>query len=363
MPLSPVPALTHLRALSDDTGMIQHAFLDVPNRSTGYCVDDVARAFIVATQAASHPGLREEAVRLGRIYLSFLHDAQLPDGRFHNFMAYDRRWLDDAGSEDSFGRAVWALGFGVKRAPVESWRKVCREMLRRARRAIGAVTWIRARALCALGLSYAVSADEGDEDNAALLRLLAEGFRERLLAAPKGWRWFEGTLTYDNARLCEAPLRAGMALGDATFVDVGVTTLEFLERLCFEGDRFVPIGNRGWYTRGGERPRFDQQPLEAAAMVDAELAAFAATGDGARLQRATESFSWYLGKNDLHEPLVRGGGCCDGLAPDALNPNMGAESTLAYLSSAFALAEAHQASAAKSGSDARRNRRPERRPA
>ena len=111
------PPLDHLVALTDDTGIIQHATHDVPNRSTGYCTDDVSRAFMVACRAAAHPGLRSTAIKLGRIYLSFLHDAQLPDGRFHNFMAFDRTWLDEAGSEDSLGRAVWALGFGMLNAP------------------------------------------------------------------------------------------------------------------------------------------------------------------------------------------------------------------------------------------------------
>ena len=364
MPLSPLPALTHLRALSDDTGIIQHAFHDVPNRSTGYCVDDVARAFIVAVQASSHAGMREEALRLGRVYLSFLHDAQRDDGRFRNFMAYDRRWLDDVGSEDSFGRAVWALGFGVQRAPAESWRKVCRHMLDRAAAAIPNLEWIRARALCTLGLGYASDAQSGNEMDRRILRTLASDFAARFREhSTETWRWFEPSMTYDNGRLCEAPIRAGMALDDPTFVAVGMEALSFLESLTFEGDRFVPIGNAGWCDRGGARARFHQQPLEAAAMVDAELAAYAVSSDRARLERAADAFSWYLGRNDLHEPLVRGGGCCDGLSSDALNPNMGAESTLAYLSSAFALAEAQHAVTAKSPIDARRNRRPQRRPA
>lgn len=145
------PSLDHLVALSDDTGIVQHAVLDVPNRSTGYCTDDVARAFIVACLASSHERLREDALRLGRTYLSFLHDAQLPDGRFHNFMSYDRSWLDEVGSEDSIGRAIWALGVGTHCAPKASWRTLCAEMANRAAPRTAEFTFLRARAYAASG--------------------------------------------------------------------------------------------------------------------------------------------------------------------------------------------------------------------
>jgi len=359
------PTLSHVLALSDDTGIIQHATYDVPNRSTGYCTDDVARAFIVALQAAAYPQQREEALQLARTYLSFLHDAQLPDGRFRNFMSYQQEWLEDVGSDDSFGRALWALGFGMSRAPLESWRTLCREMLERALACIPRLEWIHSRAYATLGLVYALESERAPQTMKSALRALADRFVSDFRRCDDGrsWRWYEDVLTYDNARLCEAVIRAGMALGDATCVDVGLSTLRFLESLTFEGDRFVPIGNQGWYRRGGNRARFDQQPLEAAAMVDAELAAYAATQSPERLRRAEDSFSWYLGRNDRGESLVRDGGCCDGFSESALNTNMGAESTLARLSSAFALAEAQTASVSKYPSDDRRNRGSERRPA
>jgi hypothetical protein len=358
------PPLTHLRALTDDTGVAQHAHMDVPNRAEGYCTDDVARAFMVAIQASAHEATRQEGIDLGRAYLSFVVHAQRADGRFRNFMAYDRRWLEDVGSEDSCGRAVWALGFGARYAPIERWRTLCSAAVVRALPSIETFSWLRARAYAMLGLSSAASVEGAPPPFAETLAGLGRDLVARYHAArAPGWDWFEGTMTYDNARLSEAALRAGAALGDATLVETGLATLAFYESVVFEGERFVPIGNRGWYRRGEVRARYDQQPLEAAAMVDAELAAHAATGDEARLARAHEAFSWYLGKNDLETTLVRDGGCSDGIAPDSVNENMGAESTLAYLASAFALAEAEEARVAKYTRDDRRNRRPERRPA
>jgi hypothetical protein len=338
----------------------------VPNRSTGYCTDDVARAFIVATQAAADPDLRTAAIRIGRTYLSFLLDAQLPDGRFRNFMAYDRRWLEEVGSDDSAGRAVWALGVGARSAPLPAWRRVCRDALVASVPAAMALAPAHARAYATLGLAHAVRADPRASDAFAhALRGLASALAASYDATRStAWEWFEDVMTYDSARLCEATLRAGETLADATLVEVGRSTLAFLESVVFASDRFAPIGNHGWYRRGGARARYDQQPLEAAAMVDAELAALACDGDSARLSRARLAFSWYLGNNDAGATLVNeDGGCRDGLGADGVNENMGAESTLAYLTAAFRLAEAEQGRAAKYDGDDRRNRRSERSPA
>lgn len=285
--------------------------------------------------------MRDEATRLGRIYLAFLADAQLSDGRFHNFMSYDRRWLDDVGSDDSCGRAIWSLGFGVRFAPLESWRELCAGLLSQALPSLPRLDYVRSRAYAALGLAHAREVGFAPAELDAALKALSEDFVLAYREGSRGeWHWFEDELTYDNARLCEAALRVGSVLGDTECTQAALEALDFLETVTFEGDRFVPIGNRGWYARGGERARFDQQPLEAAAMVEAEIAALAATGDGERLQKAAKSFSWYFGRNDVGESLVRDDGCCDGLSEQAVNQNMGAESTLAYLSSAFALAEA-----------------------
>jgi hypothetical protein len=324
------PPLDHLTALSDDTGIVQHATRDVPNRSTGYCTDDVSRAFIVACLAAAHPAQRAEAVRLGRVYLSFLHDAQTPDGRFHNFMAFDRTWLDESGSEDSFGRALWALGVGVHTAPLESWRSICDDLIANALPVVETLTHIRARAYAALGLSMAYeAAPTARLSLARALRGLGDGLKADYEAArADDWEWFETGLTYDNARLPEAMLRIGMALNDGELIEIGLRTLGFYESLVVEDRIFVPIGNAGWYERGGRRARFGQQPLEAASLVDVALVALAVTGDQRYRRLAETGLEWFYGRNSRNVVMATGGGCYDGLEELGVNRNMGAESTL-----------------------------------
>jgi hypothetical protein len=334
------PPLTHLIRLTDDVGVIQHAHLDVPNRNTGYCTDDVARAFIVALKSIEARAAAGEAERLAQIYLSFLLDAQLPGGKFLNFMGYDRRWLDDRqGSPDCNGRAVWALGFGVQHAARETWRELCDRAVLRWLPHLSGLTSIRARAFAMLGLAEVLRARPGDAAVREALReaagVLARAYREN---RADGWEWFEDYLVYDNARLSEALLRAGMALQDADLVEAGIRTLDFLEGIVFRDGTFVPIGNEGWYVRGLARAEFAQQPLEAAAMVDAEAAAYEATGDLGRYRSARRAFDWFLGRNVSGEVMVKDGGCFDGLDAGGVNRNMGAESTLAYLSGALTIA-------------------------
>jgi hypothetical protein len=331
-----LPPLEHVLALSDDVGIIQHARESIPNRSTGYCTDDVSRAFIVMLMRLQHVARDPDALRLAGIYLAFLVDAQLPDGSFHNFMSYERAWLDDVGTKDSCGRAMWSLGYGARHAPRASWRRVCAAMLDRALGTIGWLEHPRAQAYAMLGLAHAMhyepSAPRADALRTLANELAARYERER----SDDWDWFESMLTYDNARLPEAMLRAGDALDDVRLIEIARVTLAFLERTVFENGIFVPIGNDGWYRRGGPRARFAQQPLEAAAMVDAELAAFDAFGNPAHRAAAECAKGWYDGKNLLGASMAHAGGCYDGLEPDGPNHNMGAESTLAYLAAAHA---------------------------
>lgn len=335
------PRLDHLRTLVDDVGIIQHSTHDVPNRSTGYCTDDVARAFMVAIMASVHEPLREGAIELGRKQLAFLMDAQLQDGTFHNFMSYQRTWLDDVGTEDSNGRALWALGFGIRFAPLASWRTICIERMKRALPTVGSLAAVRARAFAAIGLAHAYEASGRNDEplREHLIRLGADlrGAYER--TASDEWPWFEPFLTYDNARLPEAVLRIGAALSDPMLAEIGLRTLGFYEGVVIENERFVPIGNAGWYHRGGPRARYGQQPLEAAAMVDAELVAHSLTGDERHHRIAEITLDWFYGRNTRDALMVAGGGCRDGLEELGANANMGAESTLAYLASAFAFAE------------------------
>ncbi|MGA2393864.1 MAG: hypothetical protein ABSH03_11035 [Candidatus Lustribacter sp.] len=335
------PVLDHLVTLTDDVAVFQHARFDIPNRGFGYCTDDVARALIVAVEATRDRATEQIGAKLVTTYLAFLHDAQLPDGWFHNFMGYDRRWQDHRGTEDAFGRAMWGLGHCVARAPRDGWRLVARERLDAALPQVARLGHLRSRAYAALGLAAVAAAAPGDARITAALREAVAPISAafRAVATPD-WRWCEDALTYDNARLCEALIRAGTVLGDHVLLREGTAMLDFYAGIVVEDGMFVPIGNSGWYPRGGPRARFGQQPLEAAALVSAALAAHAVTGDERYRALAGIAGDWYFGRNSHGFLMVTNGGCRDGIDATGVSPNMGAESTLAYLMSAIALSEA-----------------------
>jgi hypothetical protein len=346
------PSLDHLVAMTDDVGVLQHAIFDVPNRTCGYCTDDVGRALIVACDAAGRAEAASgevpaDGARLVSTYLAFLHDAQLSDGSFHGFMGYDRRWQDLRGTEDAIGRAVWGIGYAERHAPRASWRALASQMRRHALDAVRDMTYLRPRAYAALGLVHALAARPDDELAlravlGAALEPIADAYDAH---ASPDWTWCEDVMTYDNARLCEALLRGGAALGNQRFVDAGLAMLAFYVAATIENDGpgsahtlFVPVGSDGWYPRGGEKSRRGQQPLEAAALVDAALAALDVTGDARWREVAETAHGWYTGRNTHHAVLATESGCRDGLDDGGPNANMGAESTICYLMSAIALA-------------------------
>lgn len=322
--------------------MIQHAVEDVPNRSTGYCTDDVSRALMVVLARLDIDPADAMAQRMAPVYLAFLHDAQLEDGRFHNFMSYERTWLDAVGTHDSVGRALWSLGYGMRYGQRGSWRRVAKKLFDKGLRSLDWLQWPRAQAYAAIGLSHACESSIADGEipqYRALLRKLADQLKDRYLEVRDAdWHWFENLMTYDNARLPEAVLRAGLALKDDDLIALGLRTFEFYANVTVENGVFVPIGNEGWYHRGGTRARYCQQPLEAVSLVDAALAALEATGDPAYNATAQIGLDWYHGRNTRGIVMARNGGCLDGLNETSVNMNMGAESTLAYLAGAYALA-------------------------
>jgi hypothetical protein len=330
------PALDHLIALTDDVGLLQHARRNIPNRAHGYCLDDVGRALIVACDAAAEPRSAFLGRRLLAIYLAYVVDAQRHDGRFHNFMGYDRRWQDHHGSEDSFGRACWGLGYTATHAPDAGMRAVARDLLTAALPHVDALPHLRSRAYAALGLVHVAAAERRAGAASAALRAAVTPIVDayRTTAAP-GWEWCEDVLTYDNARLCEALLRAGSLLEEPELVAAGRAMLDFYAGVTLEDGIFVPIGNDGWYARGGTRARYAQQPLEAAALVDAAAIALAITGDERYGTLVRAGATWYFGRNTRGATLVESGGCRDGIGEREINENMGAESTLAYLMSAY----------------------------
>ncbi len=319
------PSLAHLASLTDDVGTIQHAFGTLPNRATGYCTDDIARALIVAIAHQALDPSNPHAERIAHSSLAFLLHAQLPDGRFHNFMSYGREWLDDVGTEDSCGRALWALGYARTHARDADWRERSASAFERGLAGASGFTYLRPFAYAGLGVA---AAGERGPVAAALLGRLRDAFAAN---AEGDWHWYESRMTYDNARLPQAQLLLADLLDDNEAREEALTALAFYRLQNFEGDLFSPVGNRGWLLRGGAKARFDQQPLEAAAAVDAFLAADRAGTPGARGD-AERALQWFHGRNVLGITLAdERGGCSDGLDADGINANRGAESTLAYL--------------------------------
>jgi len=332
--------LDHLLRLTDDTGVIQHATFSVPARDSGYCVDDNARALIVALHADRLTGARETK-RLVSTYLAFLHAAQTEDGRFRNFLSYSRVFDADPASEDCTGRALWALGTAVQLAPDEGQRLLARQMFERGLTGVKELG-PRGTALTMLGLTTFVVAHPEVAPAVDLLRSLAARLCARYRAqATPDWRWFEATLTYDNALLPLALWRAYRVTKDPVTRDVASETLGFLEESSFRDDRLVLVGNAGWHTRGGPRADADEQPTDAAAFVLAFHGAFLATGDHRYLRRMREAFTWFLGANRLglsvYDPATAG--CRDGMGATALNLNQGAESTISFLLSLVEMLE------------------------
>jgi hypothetical protein len=339
--------LSHLARLTDDTGVLQHAIFTVPNYGEGYTTDDNARALILRVLLAQ-PGNRllEQShsatpdftpVDTSSRYLSLLEHAFNPEkGRFRNFLGYDRRWNEAQGSEDCHGRALWALGTVLEKSRDQGLRSAAGRLFEFSLPAVVEFTSPRAWAYTLLGIQAYLGSYAGDRD-AQKIRSVISG---RLLEMYKSirrpdWKWFEDVLAYGNARLPQAMLLVGSACSDESMVSIGLEALDWLlaTQRCEDSGHFVPIGSQGFYRRGGEKARFDQQPIEAAGAVSACCEAYNVTGDNRWRAEARSAFNWFLGDNDLQLPLYDSdsGGCRDGLHPDRPNENQGAESTLSFL--------------------------------
>ena len=332
----PEVKLDHLSRMTDSTGIFQHAILTVPNFSQGYCTDDNARAFILATLLDE---LKEEPARvrtLSTTYGAFLNHAfDDKTKRFHNQMSFDRRWLDEQGSEDCHARAIWALGVGVGRSPRRSFQIMAGQLFARALPVVPKFTSPRAWAFCLIGIHEYLRRLSGDRS----VRQVREALIARMMdifdrASHPDWPWFEEELSYDNAKLAHALILSGRVNGHQKAFDRGLEALRWLVGVqTSENGHFRPIGSNGFYRRGGTRSTFDQQPIEAHAMVSACLEAYCATSDSWWYEQAQRAFDWFLGWNDLGLELhsVNTGGCRDALHVDRVNGNQGAESTLAFL--------------------------------
>lgn len=334
---SPPMELSHFLSMCDDTGLFQHAILSVPDRDHGYCIDDNARALLLACALNSPGELRLSEILTTRL-AAFIQHAWNPDTRrFRNFMGFDRRWLEDTGSEDSHGRTLWALGTAARCDANASRRRWAARLFREALSAVEHFTSPRAWAFTLLGLDdYCTVAS--DDTKALRLRALLADRLIALLARVEtaDWIWFEEGLSYDNARLSQALILTGNAVGNPAYVEAGLRSLRWLTQLQTSPSGFFrPVGTRGFGEQRKPPHAFDQQPVEATAMISACLAAWRSTDDVIWQGDATRIFAWFLGSNDLCLPLVdpKTGSCGDGLHPDRVNENQGGESVLAYLMS------------------------------
>ncbi|WP_404336402.1 glycosyltransferase [Sphingomonas sp. MMS12-HWE2-04] len=326
------PDIAAVERMSDATGMLQHSIYSVPDRRHGYCIDDNARALILMSKIDDiDEGVRDKWTS---IYASFVQYAWNADARrFRNFMNFDRTWCEDVGSEDSNGRALWALGVTARDARAQKHRDWASALFDLTASIAFELDAPRAHAFAMLGAAAMLEAHPGH----ALSRTILIRFGDELItllaeARRPEWQWFEIVLAYDNARLPEALLRAGAVLGRQDFISVGLETLEWIVgRQTSPEGRFRAVGSESFGRPYAEPLQFDQQPLEAQATVDACAAAYEATGEARWHEEAMRAYHWYLGANDLELPLAtaQDGGCFDGLMPHGLNRNQGAELILA----------------------------------
>ena len=336
--------LRHLFALTDDTGILQHALYATADRSHGYTTDDNARALIVA---AAHWNQHQDETILPLLqrYLSFLtHALDQESGRFRNFMNYDRRWANMVGSEDAHGRALWGLGMCVGLSKAEPVVGLATRLIDRALPAVESFVSPRAWAFSIVGIQAYLQRFSGDHEARRFRALLADRLYREFAGRKDNpeWPWSEDVVTYCNAKLPHALLMAGKWMFNSEMIELGERALAWLLKIQ-TGPRgqLSLIGNAGWFPRGGTKARFDQQPIEAHALIDACIEAYNVTRQKFWLENARRCFHWFLGDNDLRMPLYDSttGGCRDGLHADRANQNQGAESTIAWLLSLLLMHE------------------------
>ncbi|WP_425230569.1 glycosyltransferase [Sphingomonas sp.] len=326
------PDLSAVVRMSDATGMLQHSIYSVPDRRHGYCIDDNARALMLMSAIPDLDPVERD--RWTTIYASFVQYAWNPEARrYRNFMRFDRTWCEDVGSEDSNGRALWALGVtarDARDAKHRDWATVLFDETASLALELGS---LRAQAFAMLGAAAMLEARPGHELSLSILRRFPDTHLALLAEARRPeWQWFEIVLAYDNARLPQALIAAGRALRRPDLIECGLATLSWIVgKQTSPAGRFRAVGTESFHRPYAEPIQFDQQPLEAQATVDACVEAYRATGDARWVAEAERAYGWFLGANDLDLPLVSpdDGGCFDGLMPTGLNRNQGAESILA----------------------------------
>jgi hypothetical protein len=314
--------------MTDDTGMFQHSAYGVPELSKGYTADDNARALIMAVMLNEHHHLKKFEKLIYK-YLSFICAAQNESGMFRNYMGYNREFIREEGSEDCFGRCVWALGFTLSNASVaENVKKAVWSFLERALPNCMMLQSPRAKGYVIIGLSY-LNTIETNGYISKLADSLADQYEQN---TDNAWHWFEDSLTYGNTILPWALLTAFSVTRKDSYERIGLESLQFLESKTLNNNIFKPIGCDGWLYRGEKPAEYDEQPIEACEMTLAYIDAYKITGNRAFADKAKMCFSWYSGNNSKNLSLIdpETGGCCDGIKKDGLNYNQGAESLTSF---------------------------------
>jgi glycosyltransferase involved in cell wall biosynthesis len=337
-------SLAHVLRLTDDTGIVQHAKYGIPNLKEGYCLDDNARALIMALMAYQR-NKSNDAFRLLPIYLSYIHYMQTDDGNFRNFLSFSRQYLDEVGSEDSFGRTIWALGHLINCAASNSYREFALEIFHKSTKHFKSLKYLRGMANTIIGVSLYLNVFPTDEgmiqELVRLTQPLIDAYENN---QTEDWQWFENEMTYDNAILPLALLHSCEITGNEKAKQIALKTMAFLDKLTLSNGYLSPVGNDGWYHRGGKFPVYDQQAIETMAMVLMHFQAYQIFRKPQYIEKMFLSYKWFLGENTLRAPLYdhETKGCCDGLLPTGINRNQGAESTLAYLISHLTVLKAFE---------------------
>jgi len=336
--------LNHINRMTDDTGIIQHAKFGIPNLKEGYCLDDNARALLMVLMAYRQMK-NNRALELSPIYLSYIHYMQNPDGTFRNFLSFSRNFLDEVGSEDSFGRTMWALGYLLGNAPNDAYYQTGRLVFFNAAPNFEKLKSIRSIANTMIGICHYLKKNPSDDGMTERLRSLANVMVQQYNEhATPDWRWFETVLTYDNGILPLALLHAAEILNDEKVTKIAMESMDFLTEKTLKDGYLSIIGNEKWYKKGSERSIFAQQPIDAMAMILMYHQAFHLTRDKEYLNKLYTCFLWFLGENDLRMSLYdfETQGCCDGFEKYGVNRNQGAESSLAYLISHLTVLQAYE---------------------
>ncbi|MFD2555043.1 hypothetical protein [Sphingobacterium tabacisoli] len=332
IPELPAFDLAHIRRMTNPVSIVQHATYSIPNYKHGYCLDDTARALLLTTLAVQvYPS--EKYKNLAYTYLAYIQYMQRDCGRFRNLLSFDHQFLDEYGTEDSYGRTVWALGHFLRYNREPELVFLAEEMLQRALPHCVTLKSVRAVSYTLLGLQHYYASNRSDDKILPYIKQLSYYLADEYQGSHSpDWNWYEQVLAYDNAIIPLAVLRSGVLLRQESLLTIGQQTAEFLDSLIFEKGYLSTIGNENWYVRGGKRSTFAQQPIEVPSSILLYKELFGLSGDNHYKQRMIQCLHWYFGKNELgltlYDPLTKG--CCDGLERFGLNLNQGAESSLSF---------------------------------